>query len=137
MTPRHNIKYLGTFLAASGIYANVPQILAWNGNNIGGSTKRSVGIAMQVGFGNLGGIISGYMYVAKEGPWYYRGHGTCMGLLMMSTVFAIGLSWWCRQENMRRCEADFSSGKVEGWKKEDMEAEKDKGDDAGFFRYTI
>lgn len=33
-----------------GIYPNVPQGVAWNGNNIGGSLKRGVGIAMHVGF---------------------------------------------------------------------------------------
>lgn len=44
------------------IYPNVPQGVAWNGNNIGGSTKRGVGIAMHVGFGNLGGAIAGYVF---------------------------------------------------------------------------
>ncbi len=81
-TTNNAVKYAGTFFAASGvstllniddsaqgvmmvltyflqIYPNVPQGVAWNGNNIGGSTKRGVGIAMHVGFGNLGGIIAG------------------------------------------------------------------------------
>jgi MFS family permease len=41
----HNgVKYAGTFFAAMGIYPNVPQGVAWNSNNIGGSTKRGVGI---------------------------------------------------------------------------------------------
>lgn len=31
------------------IYPNVPMGVAWNGNNIGGATKRAVGIAMHVG----------------------------------------------------------------------------------------
>lgn len=39
-----SVKYAGTFFAAMGIYPNVPQGVAWNGNNIGGSTKRGVGI---------------------------------------------------------------------------------------------
>lgn len=43
-------KYFGCFLIASGIYPNVPQGVAWNGNNIGGSVKRGVGIAMHVGW---------------------------------------------------------------------------------------
>lgn len=51
-----HVKYAGTFFAASGIYPNVPQGVAWNGNNIGGSVKRGVGIACHVGFGNLGGV---------------------------------------------------------------------------------
>ena len=39
---------LATDMAYS-IYPNVPMGVAWNGNNIGGSTKRAVGIAMHVG----------------------------------------------------------------------------------------
>lgn len=38
-----NVKYGGTFLACIGIYANVPQCVVWTANNIGGSTKRSIG----------------------------------------------------------------------------------------------
>lgn len=45
----NGVKYAGCFFAASGIYPNVPQGVAWNGNNIGGSVKRGVGIAMHVG----------------------------------------------------------------------------------------
>lgn len=46
-----HVKYAGCFFFAAGIYPNVPQGVAWNGNNIGGSVKRAVGIAMHVGFG--------------------------------------------------------------------------------------
>ncbi|KAK3175687.1 hypothetical protein K4F52_010070 [Lecanicillium sp. MT-2017a] len=46
----NNIKYFACFLVTCGIYPNVPQGVAWNGNNIGGSLKRAVGIAMHVGF---------------------------------------------------------------------------------------
>jgi hypothetical protein len=35
------VQYAGTFLAVSGVYPNVPGGVAWNSNNIGGSTKRS------------------------------------------------------------------------------------------------
>ena len=51
---------------AMQIYPNVPQGVAWNGNNIGGSTKRGVGIAMHVGFGNLGGAIAGFRKSSSE-----------------------------------------------------------------------
>ncbi len=52
----------------AGIFALVPLIGAWNSNNVGGSLKRGVGIAMQVGFGNLGGAIAGFVYLAKDEP---------------------------------------------------------------------
>jgi hypothetical protein len=48
----------------------VPLIGAWNSNNIGGSLKRGVGIAMQVGFGNFGGAISGFVYLSTDEPRY-------------------------------------------------------------------
>jgi MFS family permease len=80
-TSNNAVKYTGTFFAAMGIYPNVPQGVAWNGNNIGGSTKRGVGIAMHVGFGNLGGAIAGFLYVAKDKPQYYPGHGTLIATL--------------------------------------------------------
>jgi hypothetical protein len=53
LTHNDRAKYFGCFLITTGIYPNVPQGVAWNGNNIGGSLKRAVGIAMHVGFGNL------------------------------------------------------------------------------------
>lgn len=64
------VQYTGTFFAASGIYPLVPMGVAWNGNNIGGSLKRGVGIAMHVGFGNLGGAISAYCFLPKYSPRY-------------------------------------------------------------------
>lgn len=64
------VQYTGTFLAASGIYPLVPMGVAWNGNNIGGSLKRGVGIAMHVGFGNLGGAISAFCFLPRYSPRY-------------------------------------------------------------------
>lgn len=55
-------KYFGCFLIASGIYPNVSQGVAWNGNNIGGSVKRGVGIAMHVGF--VSGISPTYLIIS-------------------------------------------------------------------------
>lgn len=46
----NGVKYFACFLVTVGVYPNVPQGVAWNGNNIGGSLKRAVGIAMHVGF---------------------------------------------------------------------------------------
>lgn len=67
-TTRTGVQYTGTFLACSGIYPLVPLGVAWNGNNIGGSLKRGVGIAMHVGCGNLGGILAAFIYLPKNSP---------------------------------------------------------------------
>ena len=41
----------------------IPIMVMWNGNNIGGTIKRGVGIAIQIGFGNCGGVIASFTYV--------------------------------------------------------------------------
>ena len=57
-THNNSVKYGAVFLVAGGFFPNVPLGAAWQGNNVGGSLKRGVAIAMHVGFGNLGGVVS-------------------------------------------------------------------------------
>jgi hypothetical protein len=67
-----HVKYTGCFLFAAGLYPNVPQGVAWNGNNIGGSVKRGVGIAMHVGFGKT--------------PSFFRHHVASLHLLSFALL---------------------------------------------------
>jgi len=130
----NHIKYAGTFLAASGIYSNVPQCTAWNGNNIGGSTKRSVGMAMQVGAGNLGGTISAYMFLPRDAPHYRHGHGALIGFCLLTCILSIGMTVYFRVENARR---DLEHKRPEEYSAEEKALERTKGDHSSFFRYTI
>ncbi|KAL3451757.1 major facilitator superfamily domain-containing protein [Aspergillus insuetus] len=130
----NGVKYAGTFFAASGIYPNVPQGVAWNGNNIGGSLKRGVGIAMHVGFGNLGGVLSSYIYRRTDGPKYATGHGTLIGTLTMSTVLCTFMTIYLRRENARRDREFKAPGE---YTEPERLAEREKGDNATFFRYTV
>lgn len=45
----YHVKYAGCVFAALGIYAAVPQGVAWTSANAGGTTKRGVAIALHVG----------------------------------------------------------------------------------------
>ncbi|TLS27534.1 hypothetical protein PpBr36_04993 [Pyricularia pennisetigena] len=128
------VKYAGCFLLASGIYPNVPQGVAWNGNNIGGSLKRGVGIAMHVGFGNLGGTVSAYLYLKKDAPRYISGHSALLGLHAMSLVLSILMHLYLRHENARR---DKTYKPPSEYTEDERVAERTKGDMASFFRYTI
>lgn len=65
-----DISVISNHISYLGIYPLVPLVTTWTSNNIGGSLKRGVGIAMQVGFGNLGGVISGFVYLSKDQPRY-------------------------------------------------------------------
>ncbi|OIW31415.1 MFS general substrate transporter [Coniochaeta ligniaria NRRL 30616] len=128
------VKYAGCFFLATGIYPNVPQGVAWNGNNIGGSLKRGVGIAMHVGFGNLGGTISGYLFLARDGPRYLPGHSTLLAFQFMACCLSIFMTTYLRRENARR---DREYKPPADYTEEERVAEREKGDNATFFRYTV
>ncbi|KAI5781445.1 major facilitator superfamily domain-containing protein [Geopyxis carbonaria] len=137
-TDNPHVQYAGTFLAAAGIYPNVPMGVAWNGNNIGGSTKRAIGIAMHVGFGNLGGTIAAFVYRKTDAPRYFSGHGLLMGTTAMSCVLCIFMTWYLRKENARRDEAMREKGlTLDDYTEEMRVSEREKGDNATFFRYTV
>ncbi|KAF9524342.1 major facilitator superfamily domain-containing protein [Crepidotus variabilis] len=133
-----HVQYAGTFFAVSGIYPNVPMGVAWNGNNIGGATKRAVGIAMHVGFGNLGGVISGFSFRSKDAPRYFSGHGLLIGTVTMSLVLSAFMHFYLKAENKRRDEAMKAEGlTLESYTEEMKNAQREKGDNATFFRYTV
>lgn len=105
--------------------------VAWNGNNIGGSTKRAVGIAMHVGFGNLGGVIAGFSFRAKDAPRYFSGHGLLIGTVTMSLLLSLFMHLYLKNENARRDAAMQSQGlTLESYTEDMKHSEREKGDDA-------
>jgi len=112
--------------------------VAWNGNNIGGSTKRGVGIAMHVGFGNLGGAIAGFTYQAKDKPRYLPGHGTLIGTVSMSLILSIFMHIYLRRENKRRDALLAASGRrLEDLTDEEKERERELGDYASVSLHSL
>ncbi|KIM33275.1 hypothetical protein M408DRAFT_152128 [Serendipita vermifera MAFF 305830] len=133
------VQYAGTFLATSGIYANIPGGVAWNGNNIGGSTKRAIGLGLHASAGNLGGIVSSFLFLSSQSPRYLQGFGTLLAVSGMSCILSIIMTIYLRRENTRRDREGAEKGlpTPENYTEEMREAEREKGDDASFFRYVI
>ena len=52
------LSYFGVYLAVCGIYPNIPNTIAWVSNNVEGTYKRSVTLAMVISFGNINGAVS-------------------------------------------------------------------------------
>ncbi|KAH6880027.1 major facilitator superfamily domain-containing protein [Thelonectria olida] len=129
-----SVRYFGCFLLAAGLFPSVPQGIAWNSNNIGGSMKRGVGIAMHVGFGNFGGTIAAYLFLAKDGPRYFPGFGTLLGFQAMAFTLGIWMMVYLRRENARR---DREHKDPSEYSEEEKSAERERGDHATFFRYTV
>jgi len=74
------VRYFGIFLGQAGCQGNIPAILAYQSNNIRLQSKRSVGSALQIGFGAIGGIIASTSFREKDAPRYVNGLWTTAGL---------------------------------------------------------
>ncbi|CAK7894633.1 high-affinity nicotinic acid transporter [[Candida] anglica] len=85
-------RYAGCFLTATGLYTAMPLLVCWTSLNFGGHVRKSVGTAWQIGFGNIGGIIATFVFLAKDAPIYKPGLSVCLAfvcfsMLMMVTYF--------------------------------------------------
>ena len=125
-----SVRYFALYLIVSGGYITQPIAVAWLNNSMGGHYKRSVSSAMQVGFGNIGGIVASNIFIDKQKPTYPVGFGVSLGMLWMCglacTVFACGL--WLENRKRDRGGRDY---RLE-LPKEELE---NLGDDHPSFRF--
>jgi len=88
-------RYMSIFFITSGNYIAQPLAVVWLANNMSGHYKRSFGAALQIGVGNVGGIIGSNIFLANEAPLYKTGYSTGMSLLILGlilcTVFYFGM----------------------------------------------
>ncbi|EPQ56797.1 hypothetical protein GLOTRDRAFT_128218 [Gloeophyllum trabeum ATCC 11539] len=141
------LSYVAVYMAACGIYPAIPNTIAWISNNVEGSYKRSVTLAMVISFGNINGAVSSNVYRAKDKPWYTLGHGIVLlyiGLGLLSSVLMLTL---LRAENARRDRGERNEY-IEGVQGDERtkkngvfasvdEARREKGDEWSGYRYTL
>ncbi|TDL26740.1 MFS general substrate transporter [Rickenella mellea] len=159
------LSYFAVFMAASGIYPLIPNTIAWVSNNVEGSYKRSVTLAMVISFGNINGAVSSNVYRAKDKPWYRLGHGIVLMYISLGFLANCVNLFFLRRENERRDRGerdeiidsasiasqdekkqvqpqhDDASGQVEGkhggrYASID-EAKREKGDEWSGYRYVL
>ncbi|KAH8689165.1 major facilitator superfamily domain-containing protein [Talaromyces proteolyticus] len=122
-----HVRYMAVFFVTVGCYIVQPVAVVWLANNFSGHYKRAVGLAIQIGFGNIGGIIASNIFVSNEAPRYFVGYGVSLAMMIfcgiMSSVYAFGLT----VENKRRAE-----GKLD-----DRLQLSNIGDDDPRFRFTL
>ena len=92
-----HLEYGALFLVTMGVYSALPVTVCWFNMNLGGHHRRAVGTAWQIGFGNIGGIIATYSFLAKDKPDYRPGYGICIGFSCLSAAaccaYAIAITW--------------------------------------------
>lgn len=125
------VVYGGVFLAACAIYPAFPGVISWLSNNLAGSYKRSAGMALQIGIGNLGGAMAANFYRAADKPRYILGHGLELGFIVGGIIAALILVVSYSVINKKRLRRMEQEGNI-GFDSEELSA---LGDKAYTFRY--
>ncbi|OAX39610.1 MFS general substrate transporter [Rhizopogon vinicolor AM-OR11-026] len=139
------LSYFAVFLAACGIYPCIPNTVAWMSNNVEGSYKRSVSLAMVIGCGNLQGAISSNVYRANQQPWYPLGHGLVLMYIGFGLITTLMFRYLLKRENARRDRGDrdeviegcAGGFEVNGRFASVDDARREKGDEWSGYRYTL
>merc|ERR1712080_246164 len=63
--------------------------VCWSSLNFGGHLRKSVGTAWQIGFGNIGGIIATFIFLAKDAPVYRPGLIVCLAAVSFAIAMMV------------------------------------------------
>ncbi|KAI0378096.1 MFS general substrate transporter [Hypomontagnella monticulosa] len=127
------VVYGGVFVVACAIYPAFPGVVTWLSNNLAGSYKRSAGMAIQIGVGNLGGAMASNFYRQRDSPQYILGHGLELGFISAGIIAALILVVSYATINKKRDRIIREGGEAQ-FTAQELSA---KGDRAVTFRYMI
>lgn len=132
-TENPKVVYGGVFVAACAIYPSFPGNIAWLSNNLAGSYKRSAGMALQIGVGNLGGAMASNFYRARDSPRYILGHALELGFISLGIIAALIQVFAYAAINKKRARQLQEGGDQ---MIQDQKMLAVKGDKAATFRYV-
>ncbi|KAK7744055.1 hypothetical protein SLS53_003572 [Cytospora paraplurivora] len=125
------VTYGGVFIIACAIYPSFPGNITWLSNNLAGSYKRTAGMAIQIGVGNLGGAMASNFYRQPDSPRYILGHSLELGFICAGVVAAVILNIGYTASNHRR-EKTLAEGAEDRFGSREL---SEMGDKACTFRY--
>ncbi|KIM68298.1 hypothetical protein SCLCIDRAFT_1209723 [Scleroderma citrinum Foug A] len=118
---------------------------SWVANNVEGSSKRSVTLAISITSGNVQGIVSSNIYRANQTPWYPIGHGIALMYVILAIIGTVILWYILKRENARRDRGERDEiiqgqegGHIANGCFESVEeAKREKGDEWSGYRHTL
>ncbi|KAJ5181917.1 hypothetical protein N7449_012064 [Penicillium cf. viridicatum] len=124
-------RYFALFAITGGGYMTQPILLGWVSNNMAGHYKQSIASAMQIGFGNCGGLVASNVFFDSEAPTYRTGFGVSLGMVWICGLACTVFFGYLYRENRLReqCKRDHRYH----WPREELE---NAGDDHPSFRFT-
>lgn len=126
-----HLQYGMLFLFVMGLYGAIPIMTCWLAMNLGGHTRRAVGGAAQIAFGQVGAIVAVYTFLKADAPRYVPGYSICLAFTALALVLAGIYALMCWRENGKR-EREMSRGDVLGGREDEG-----LGDLAVGYRYML
>ncbi|BAE60823.1 unnamed protein product [Aspergillus oryzae RIB40] len=96
------VQYAALFLVVFGPYCGMPVAICWFTMNVGGHRRRAIGTALQLGFGEIAGIVSTFLFKAKEAPYYHTGYSVAISFFTLAVFWSTCYFFACWMENRRR-----------------------------------
>ncbi|KAK4118765.1 MFS general substrate transporter [Parathielavia appendiculata] len=127
------VAYFAVILTCMGIYPVQPAGSSWAANNLAPANRRAIGVAFNICFGNIGGIVGSYMYLDSEKPKFPTGFGLSLafGATGLLCAFLLELSYKWGNAKKGRLTEDQVRAKY-------TEDELHKlGDKSPLFKYTL
>lgn len=108
-TTNAHARYGATFLIAAGAYSYGALCNAQVSANVVSDSARAAAISTNVMFGNIGGLISTWSFLASDAPNYHIGNGLNLATSALTTLTAIGLMIWMYSNNKAREKRDVDA----------------------------
>ncbi|MCJ1332624.1 hypothetical protein MMC10_009317 [Thelotrema lepadinum] len=89
-------QYAAICLVAMGAFSAGPLVICWYVMNLQGHAARSIGTAWMISFGNTGGVVATFAFLATEAPGYTQGYAACLAVSAVGLVAVLayaGMVW--------------------------------------------
>jgi MFS family permease len=96
------VLYFACYLVLFGNYVFPGLNLIWINGNTAPHYKRATAIALNQTIGNIGGVIAGQIYLARERPYYKTGQSVSLTGCGLAWCGVLLLRWIFARENARR-----------------------------------
>ncbi|KAL3418429.1 major facilitator superfamily transporter [Phlyctema vagabunda] len=124
-------RYFGMFAITTSAYIQMPILVVWISNNMGGNAKAAFATGFMIGFGNCGNLVSSNVFITTDSPRFRTGFSTGLALTIVGLAASTAMEVLLWVSNRRR-----DAGK-EDTKFDREEVLEQLGDEHPNFRYIL
>ncbi|KUJ19372.1 MFS transporter [Mollisia scopiformis] len=125
-------RYFGLFAITACAYIQMPILVVWLSNNMGGNAKAAFATGFMIGLGNYGNLISSNVFITEQTPRFQTGFGAGLAVTVVGLASSTIMEIVMFVKNRRR-----AAGKEDRKLDAAHEILGDLGDDHPDFRYFL